>query len=68
MLFQVITTWRSGSTFLGDILTSHPATYYHYEPLIHHGIKQIRSGELAKIALKELKSQLNCSYDKLGKF
>ena len=35
---MVVTTWRSGSTFLGDILLSHPSTYYHYEPLLHFGI------------------------------
>ena len=62
-----MTSWRSGSTFLGDILTSHPATFYHYEPLIHHGIKQVRSGKLAEDAVNALKSQLNCSYDGLGK-
>ena len=65
---QVVTTWRSGSTFLGDILTSHPATFYHYEPLIHLGITQVRSGKLAETALKALKSQLNCSYNGLGKY
>ena len=64
---QVVTTWRSGSTFLGDILASHPATFYHYEPLIHLGITQVRSGKLAETALKALKSQLNCSYNALGK-
>ena len=29
----IISTWRSGSTFMGDLLKSHPAAYYHYEPL-----------------------------------
>ena len=37
----VSTTWRSGSTFLGDILHSHPGTYYHFEPLMHFGIVQV---------------------------
>ncbi len=35
----VVTTWRSGSTFLGDIMNAHPATYYHYEPLLHFDIR-----------------------------
>ena len=26
----------------GDIMNSHPATYYHYEPLLHYDIKQAR--------------------------
>ena len=38
---MVATTWRSGSTFLGDIMQAHPATYYHYEPLLHYDIVQV---------------------------
>ncbi len=29
----IITTWRSGSKFLGEILSRHPNTFYSYEPL-----------------------------------
>ena len=42
---MVVTIWRSGSTFLGDIITSHPATFYHYEPLLHFDIVQARGGD-----------------------
>lgn len=38
----IFTTWRSGSTFLGETLDSHPGTFYHYEPLLHFEIKQVR--------------------------
>jgi hypothetical protein len=62
----VTTTWRSGSTFLGDILLSHPATYYHYEPLLHFGIEQVRTGRKAREALRVIKSLFNCDYSKLG--
>ena len=27
------TTWRSGSTFLGDLLNHYPGTFYYFEPL-----------------------------------
>ena len=64
----VTTTWRSGSTFLGDILLSHPATYYHYEPLLHFGIEQVRNGRKAREALRVIKSLFNCDYSKLGKW
>lgn len=37
----IFTTWRSGSTFLGETLDSHPGTFYHYEPLLHFEIKQV---------------------------
>jgi hypothetical protein len=63
---MIATTWRSGSTFLGDILISHPATFYHYEPLLHFGIEQVREGRKAREAQRVLKSLFNCDYSKLG--
>ncbi|XP_037789080.1 carbohydrate sulfotransferase 5-like [Penaeus monodon] len=61
----IVTTWRSGSTFLGDILSSHPGTFYHYEPLHDFGIKQIRYGDDAAQALLNLKHLLNCEYSEM---
>ena len=29
----IVTTWRSGSTFLGSLLNTYPGTFYSYEPL-----------------------------------
>ncbi|ROT65937.1 Carbohydrate sulfotransferase 5 [Penaeus vannamei] len=37
----VTSTWRSGSTFLAEILASHPGVYYHYEPLMPYGLQQL---------------------------
>ena len=62
----VTTTWRSGSTFLGDIMTSHPGTFYHYEPLLHYDIVQARSGALATDAVRTLKNLMHCNYTHLG--
>lgn len=64
----IITTWRSGSTFLGDILNSHPGNYYHYEPLLDYDIVQIRGPPHADSALGVLRSLLNCSYTGLSKY
>ncbi|XP_069975671.1 carbohydrate sulfotransferase 5-like [Penaeus vannamei] len=61
----VITTWRSGSTFIGDVLQSHPGTYYHYEPLLDFGINQVRYGEDATQALHNLKHLLTCDYSEM---
>ncbi|XP_012288506.1 carbohydrate sulfotransferase 4 isoform X2 [Orussus abietinus] len=58
----ILTTWRSGSTFLGDVLNSHPANFYHYEPLLDFGIVQVRGPPLAKKALHNIVSLLNCDY------
>ena len=63
----IATTWRSGSTFLGDIINSHPGTYYHYEPLLPFGIVQARSGALAQDAVSTLKDLMHCNYTHLGK-
>lgn len=63
---MVTTTWRSGSTFLGDILLSHPGTFYHYEPLLHYDIVQARSGALADDAVRTLKDLMHCNYTNLG--
>lgn len=63
----MITTWRSGSTFLGDVLLSHPGTYYHYEPLLDFDINQVRSGERAERAVKNLDHLMRCNYTDMSK-
>jgi len=42
----IFTTWRSGSTFLGEALDNNPGTFYHYEPLLHFEIKQASCYEI----------------------
>lgn len=59
----IITTWRSGSTFLGDILNAMPGNFYHYEPLLNYDIIQIRGPPYAKGAIRNLKKLLKCDYD-----
>lgn len=65
---MVATTWRSGSTFLGDIMSAHPATFYHYEPLLHYDIKQARSGALAEDAIRTIKSLMKCNYSQIDRY
>ena len=66
-----VTTWRSGSTFLGEILASHPDTFYHFEPLAFNDRSgerlQVRSGTLAEQSISTLRSLLRCNYSSLGK-
>ncbi|XP_043227696.1 carbohydrate sulfotransferase 5-like isoform X2 [Amphibalanus amphitrite] len=64
----VVTTWRSGSTFLGDVLNSHPAMFYHYEPLMDFGIRRARDGELLDKAVNNLHNLMNCKYDTMGEY
>jgi len=57
----IVTSWRSGSTFLAQILSSYPGVFQHYEPLMHVGLLQIRPGdEAAKAAVQHLNSLLHC--------
>ncbi|TMW54403.1 hypothetical protein DOY81_000506 [Sarcophaga bullata] len=58
----VVTTWRSGSTFLGDILNAMPGNFYHYEPLLNFGIRQIRDPDDEEQAIKNIKNLLFCDY------
>lgn len=58
----IITSWRMGSTFLGDILNALPGNYYHYEPLLTFEIMQIRGAPHAKQAVRSLKKLLKCNY------
>lgn len=64
----VVTSWRSGSTFLGDILNAIPGNYYHYEPLLDFGIKQIREAEDQQLAVQNLKNLLNCDYGDMSDY
>jgi hypothetical protein len=64
----ILSTWRSGSTFLGDVLNAMPGNYYHYEPLLTFDISQIRGPPHDKIALKTLKKLLKCNYTGLDDY
>ena len=64
----IVSSWRSGSTFFGRIFQSVPGTYYHYEPMHHHGIMQIRNGPLASKAVEELENFMKCDYSSLNDF
>lgn len=58
----IISTWRSGTTFLGEVLNAIPGTFYHYEPLLKHGIVQIRGPPDSNQALSTIKDMLKCNF------
>lgn len=64
----IITTWRSGSTFLGDVLNAMPGNYYHYEPMLPFGIVQVRGPPEDRIALEGLKKLLKCNYTDMNDY
>lgn len=61
----IISTWRSGTTFLGDILNAMPGNFYHYEPLLRYDIIQIRGLPHSKSALDTIKNMLKCNFDNM---
>lgn len=64
----LVTTWRSGSTFVADVINSIPANFYHYEPLLNYEIVQIRGPPLAEEAMNIIRNLLACNYAPLGRF
>lgn len=58
----IISTWRSGTTFLGEVLNAMPGNYYHYEPLLKYEIIQIRGPPHADMAISTIKNMLKCDY------
>lgn len=58
----IVSTWRSGTTFLGEVLNTIPGTFYHYEPLLNYGIVQIRGPPESKNALSTIKNMLKCDF------
>lgn len=56
----VFSSWRTGSTFLGDIINSVAGTYYHYEPFNYRSVEQQETTvENVNHVLKLIK----CQYD-----
>ncbi|KOB66269.1 Carbohydrate sulfotransferase 5, partial [Operophtera brumata] len=62
----IISTWRSGTTFLGEVLNAMPGNFYHYEPLLNYGIIQIRGAPHADNAISTIKKMLKCDFSGMG--
>ena len=58
----ILTTWRSGSTFLGDLLNQYPGTFYYFEPL-HYYANNINSRDKMSKA-DFLESLFRCKFDR----
>lgn len=58
----IVSTWRSGTTFLGELLNSIPGTFYYYEPFMKDGEVQKRGPLDADRALTVMKDMFKCRY------
>ena len=64
----IISSWRSGSTYLGQILNAVPGTYYHFEPLRFYGTRKIRAYSGASLTWTIIKSLINCDYENVENY
>lgn len=55
----IFSSWRSGSTFIGDIFNTVAGNYYHYEPFNFRGHNQVETKEEN---IEIVKSLLKCQY------
>ncbi|XP_076351063.1 carbohydrate sulfotransferase 4-like [Tachypleus tridentatus] len=60
----IVTYFRSGSTFLGDILQENPKTFYHFEPLHYMTYGERISSDKEREALQHIKDLFNCNFSK----
>lgn len=58
----IITTFRSGSNFMGNILNSYPGSYIHHETLIHYNVYRLRDRTKGKNAANDVNQMLHCNY------
>ncbi|KAG0717381.1 Carbohydrate sulfotransferase 4 [Chionoecetes opilio] len=59
----IVTTWRSGSTFMEELLNSHPAVFNQYEPLTFFGLRRVRDGEMSRKAQAVIHDLISCKYE-----
>ncbi|CAL4080635.1 unnamed protein product, partial [Meganyctiphanes norvegica] len=61
----LVSMWRSGSSFVGDLLSSFPGTFYTYEPLHYLSQNQmVDSDILVNKSMSLLRNILKCSFTK----
>uniref|UniRef100_T1J648 Sulfotransferase domain-containing protein n=1 Tax=Strigamia maritima TaxID=126957 RepID=T1J648_STRMM len=58
----LLTYWRSGSTFVGDILNHYPGTFYHFEPLHSVSGSDVINKTMEDKAVKFMSDLFSCSY------
>ena len=56
----IVTTWRSGSTFLGDLLNHYPGTWYSFEPLHYRNTNPHLSKDDDDFSLKLVSDIFKC--------
>jgi len=58
----VATTWRSGSTFLGDLINHYPGVFYYFEPLHYYSQLTKEKKEEVQDEVEFLRTLYSCSF------
>ena len=61
-VFWIISSWRSGSTFLASLIENLPGVFYNYEPLDFLGVNSVVTEKDFPAAKKVINDILNCNY------
>ncbi|XP_042150250.1 carbohydrate sulfotransferase 1-like [Ixodes scapularis] len=59
----VVAYFRSGSTFLGDVLSQDPPTFYHYEPLSVLHNDHTKPVHITPLCYKTVKNIFRCDFE-----
>lgn len=66
---MVVTYFRGGTTFFGDLLNQLPGTFYHFEPLHMISLNdQVSSSEQVAEAIRLLRRLLRCQYESVPSY
>ncbi|XP_035707507.1 uncharacterized protein LOC110860089 isoform X2 [Folsomia candida] len=58
----IISTWRSGSSFLGEMIATHPGTIFFYEPFMFMKSQRIRSNENVTRVMEMINAMSECNF------
>ncbi|XP_021953607.2 carbohydrate sulfotransferase 6-like [Folsomia candida] len=59
----IVSTWRSGSTFLAELVSSHPGTLLIFEPFMYMESERIRTKAEVSNGITMSKSSFNCYFN-----
>ena len=63
MKVLILSTWKSGSSVVADLLASHPAAFVHLEPFSYIGVRRMRKPEQLEKAAAIISELFNCDYN-----
>jgi len=61
----LVTSWRSGSTFLGELLSNTPGAFYTYEPLVYYDKVPSERGETLYPRASMVSDLFSCEFKQM---